>query len=67
MYFIIQQRSREPFNLLNLLRFNCNNFVALANTKLRISEDDVDGLKHVAEFTVYRILLTYMLCICWSG
>jgi len=34
---------------------------------LRLSGDDADALKHVGVLTMYKILLTYMLCICWSG
>ena len=50
------------------LNFNkFNNLVTLANTSLRLSEDDADAMKHVAVLTIYKILLIYMLCFCWSG
>ena len=69
MYFIIQQRSREHFNLLILLRFKFNNFVALAKQNFTISSDegDADALKYVGVLTIYRILLMYMLCVFRSG
>jgi hypothetical protein len=34
MYFIIQQRSSEHFNILILLRCNFNNFVTLSKYKV---------------------------------
>jgi len=71
MYFIIEQRSREYFNLLILLRFKCNNFVALAKQNFTIpdddDDDDADALKHVGVLTLYRILLMYILCVFRSG
>jgi len=30
-------------------------------------EDDAHSSKHVALLTIYKILLIFMLCICWSG
>jgi hypothetical protein len=48
-----------------LLSYNCNNFnnfVTLAGTRLRLSEDEADALKHVAVLTIHTILLTYMCC-----
>ena len=67
MYFIIQQRSRENFNLLILLRFKCNNFVALAKQNFTIpdDDDDDDALKHVGVLTIYRIFLMY--CYAFFG
>ena len=67
LYFIIQQRRSEHFNLLILLSCNFNNFVTLASTRLRPPEDDADALKHVGVLTIYRISLIHMLCFCWSG
>jgi len=32
-----------------------------------IPEDDADALKQVGVLTIYKILLIYMLCFCWSG
>ena len=64
---IIQQRSHEHFNLLILLSCNFNNFVTLASRRLRLPEDDADALKHIGVLTIYKILLMYLLCICWSG
>ena len=41
---------------------NSNNFVTLANTRLRFPEEEADALKHVAVLTVYKILFTHMYC-----
>jgi hypothetical protein len=66
LYFIIQQRSHEHFNLVILLSCNFNNFVTLAKNLVK-TLDDADALKHVAVLTVYKRLLIYMLWICWYG
>ena len=46
---------------------NFNNFVTLANTRFRLLEDDADVLKPVRVLTIYKMLLIYILCVCWSG
>jgi hypothetical protein len=61
----MQQRSLEHFNLLYLLSCNFNkynNFVTLTSTRLRLTEDDADASKHVAVFTIYKILLIHICC-----
>ena len=40
-----------------------NEFVSLVSTGLRLPEDDADALKHVAVFTIYRIILIYVVCL----
>jgi len=61
----------EYFDLLLLLGCNFNNFnnfVTLASTRLRLPEDDADALKLVVGVLVInKIVVMYILCICWSG
>ena len=33
---------------------------------LKLPEDNADALKHVGLLTIYKVLLMYMLWICWS-
>jgi hypothetical protein len=55
-----------------LLSCNFNNFVTLAKYKAK-TEDDEDATKHGGVVTtykillIYRVLLMYMMCICWPG
>jgi hypothetical protein len=54
-------------HLQEVLSFYIAKLFTLTNTRLRLPEDDVYTLKHVGVLTIYKILLIYMLCICFSG
>jgi hypothetical protein len=58
LHFIIQQRSREHFNLLILLRCKFNNFVTLAQYKDKTPWRWCKGVsKHVAVLTILHIYI----------
>jgi len=66
--FIIQQRSREHFNLLLVLSYNFNNFVTSAEYNVMTPwrwRRCIETCRSV--YDIQNIINIYMLCICWSG
>jgi len=45
--------SERPTRNENVILIDLINFVTLANTCLRLSEDDADALKHVGVLTIF--------------
>jgi len=41
-----------------------NNSVTLANTGLRLPENDADALKHVRVLKIYKMLFIYLYIVC---